>query len=109
MKKVLVQLPDFDESGFTYKYDLGILLPRSVLNHPEQKVYIYNVDEKSEHKMSIGIGDDDTIIAKHNGQYYQVLEGVQSNMFLLLADAMPSFQKMSQKRLLDTTTDTVSD
>ena len=111
MKKALVHLTDFEPSDFTYKYDLGIILPRSVLSHPEQKVYIYEIDDESSHKMAIGIdkNDSENIIAKDNGQYYKVLEGVQGNMFLLLADLAPRLQKRSQKRSLDAASDTVSD
>lgn len=111
MKKALVHLTDFEPSDFTYKYDLGISLPRSVLSHPKQKVYIYEIDDESSHKMAIGIDNNDSenIIAKENGQYYKVLEGVQGNMFLLLADLAPRLQKRSKKRSLDAASDTVSD
>ena len=109
MKKALVQITDFDPSTFTYKYDLGILIPRTVLNHPEQKIYIYDIDENAPNKMSVGIDEEDNIIAMHDNVYYKVLEGVQSNMFLLLAETMPNFQRRSQKRSLNAAADTISD
>lgn len=99
MKKALLLLEGFDENGFIEKYTIGYKEDYKTVSAPNQYIRVYECSEEIEDKiMSIGIDEDLNVIARLDGKFYRILDGIQNNLFVVLSEMLPGITKKLQIR-----------
>jgi hypothetical protein len=99
LKKALLLLEGFDDNGFIEKYTIGYEKEYKTVNAPNQYIRVYECSEEIEDRiMSIGIDQDLNVIAKVDGKFYRILDGIQNNLFIVLSEMLPDITKTLQAR-----------
>lgn len=99
MKKALLLLEGFDDNGFIEKFTIGYKEDYKTVSAPKQYIRVYECSEEIKDKiMSIGVDEDQNVIAKVDEQYYKILDGIQNNLFVVLSELLPGITKNLQLR-----------
>jgi hypothetical protein len=99
LKKALLLLEGFDDNGFIEKYTIGYKEDYKTVSAPNQYIRVYECSEEIEDKtMSIGIDEDLNVIARLDGKFYRILDGIQNNLFVVLSEMLPGITKKLQSR-----------